>query len=100
MSYEEPECIGKCLRETEDGVTTCSSCGKTFVSMTEKYKDQESLVSEEDKKILEIKNETEEIRMMYYVNDNKEVIDRGLKSGILDKNKIEHYRNEYKKKKL
>lgn len=100
MSYKEPECIGKCLRETVDGVTTCSSCGKTFKSMTEKYRGQESLVSDEDIKKLEAINETEEIRLMYYVHDNKDLIDKGLESGLLDKNKIEHYRNEYKKKKL
>ena len=97
---KEIECIGKCLREKINGVLTCSSCGKEFKPISKKYKEQEPLVSEEEQKELERRNETEEIRLMYYVHDHKEFIDECLKTGLLDKDKIEHYRNEYKKKKL
>lgn len=104
MPYNEPICLKQCKFTTVDGVESCESCGRVLkkynqnkVSVSDKYKGQDPLFSEEELNKLKEKNKTEDIRMKYFIEDNKDLIEREIKSGLLSKEKVDKYGKNTKK---
>ena len=79
--YKEPQCIKKCNRIESDGVKTCTSCGKIFKPL---------FTEDEIKKAL---SKTEDEKMKEFIDNQPDLIKKGIETGILSEKKI----NEYKK---
>ena len=87
--YKEPDCMRLCNFLTVDNTTSCTSCGRVFKTVSDKYKTP--LFTDDE--IVELKNKTPDILTGEFIESHPDLIKRGVDSGVLSEEKI----NKYKK---
>jgi len=82
----------QCNFVTVDNTTSCTSCGREFKSVTDKYTN--SIFTDDE--IIKVKNKTPDILTGEFIEAHPGLIKRGIDSGILSEDKINKYKKTMK----